>query len=356
MEVEKLDAAYVFTDSLGWAAATRRHREHASSLNLNLHPYRIEDYRVEVGWTWRLRITPWVLAEALRGRKAFQAAHKHGHRNFMFVSQSSALLLPNRPGTKVVTYGDATWRQIASLSGYSMKYDWGTRAIERGGLKQLSRRTATMLCASQWYRNDLVTWFGMSEARSQVLQHCADPGKWVPREPGGNDRKLRVLFNGGDFVRKGGDILLKARALLGAEVEFVFVTKTPNVVPADCELYDTLKPDTDELVRVVQSCDVLALPTRGDANSIVAIEAAMCGIPSIVPNMSSLSELVTNDQTGTVLDDWEPERWAAAIHRYAADRSILAEQGAAARADSMAKRSTDVHMRLLHGFLAAAWT
>ena len=355
---EDRDVAFICSSGLGWVATTQRWLRAQDLLGWNLCPYPVEPHAPNVGWLWRLGVTPWVTEAALAGRRAYQRALREGHKRFFFLSQSHSLLIPLPARSSVATYGDSTWLQLSHMAGYGVAYDWGTERLERRGMKRLRSSNALMFCMSEWYKQSVTEDFQIPACRCVDLPLMIDSSIWVPsgsRSPTHAGSPLRVLFVGGDFQRKGGDVLLEARLLLGPTAEFVFVTKNAADLPSGCERYSRLPPDSPELLRVVQSCDVLALPTRGDTNSNVAIEAALCGLPSIVSAVGAIPEVVVDGVTGTVVNGWDAAMWAATISEYARDRELLKIRGVAAHARAIKVHSVEAHMSVLKQNLDELW-
>ena len=72
-----------------------------------------------------------------------------------------------------------------------------------------------------------------------VLSNFPDPKTRGPRKPG----PLRVLFVGGDFVRKGGDLLLEvAKTRLKGKVELYLVTAADVPAEDGIFVYRGVKP------------------------------------------------------------------------------------------------------------------
>jgi len=78
-------------------------------------------------------------------------------------------------------------------------------------------------------------------------------------------------------------------------------------------------------------CDVFTLLVPGsDGTCRALLEAAACGLPSVVTRRGSLAEIVVDGETGLVVDE-HPEALADAWERLLRDRSRAVQMGAAAR-------------------------
>lgn len=130
------------------------------------------------------------------------------------------------------------------------------------------------------------------------------------REAEGADRRLVALFVGGDWEHKGLAIAIRALAVAtraDADVHLWIVGKG-HAEPFQ-QLADELqvgnrvrffgaRPDVE---RFYSGADVFILPTAYETFSLVAHEAAACGLPIIAPAVSGIAELIGDDEAGIVV-------------------------------------------------------
>lgn len=82
---------------------------------------------------------------------------------------------------------------------------------------------------------------------------------------------------------------------------------------------------------LLQQADLLCLPTRSEGFSTTLLEAAACGTPAVVTDVGGAAELIPSAGYGTIIPSADAAQVARAIRRLAADRPLLAEQGARVR-------------------------
>jgi glycosyltransferase involved in cell wall biosynthesis len=113
-----------------------------------------------------------------------------------------------------------------------------------------------------------------------------------------------VLFVGGDFKRKGGDLLIEVcrRSPLNELVELHLVTSADVSPSSNVFVYRGLKPHSAELLRRYAEADVFALPTRGDCLPMVLGEAMASALPIITTRMGAQPEAVEEGKSGFVLE------------------------------------------------------
>lgn len=141
---------------------------------------------------------------------------------------------------------------------------------------------------------------------------------------------VRFLFVGGDFTRKGGDLLLRWARETKNSVELHLVTRdsVPGA-PPNTFVHHGIAPLSKELVALYQSCDVFVLPTRADCYSLVSLEAMACGLPVVVSPLGGIPELVSDGESGYLV---APDDYAAlsmCLDALASDPNLRARLGAA---------------------------
>ena len=117
-----------------------------------------------------------------------------------------------------------------------------------------------------WAKESLVRDYGIPAERVTVIPPGVDLERWhCPRRPRSN--RARLLFVGGDFRRKGGELLLKAyRDHLAEACELDIVTRDP-VEPGALErvrVHYGLQPNSPELLSLYERADIFVFPTLGD--------------------------------------------------------------------------------------------
>ena len=141
-------------------------------------------------------------------------------------------------------------------------------------------------------------------------------------------RPLRVLFAGSMTQRKGlADLFAAMKQLNRPDVELI-VMGSP-LVPlefyrrqyADFR-YESPRPHADVL-RLMQSCDVLALPSIVEGRALVQQEALACGLPLLVTANAGGEDLIEEGKTGFLVPIRSPEAIAEKIHWFAERRFAL---------------------------------
>ena len=184
-----------------------------------------------------------------------------------------------------------------------------TRGLAASLSKRWSRRTYStmryLLPWSQYAKDSLVADYGVASDQIIVMPPGLDMSIWKPRnhEKARNGERLSVLFVGGDFIRKGGDVLAQLAATEAfQEFDFHFVTNSfSGPTPKNVHVYSNLQPGCDELVRLYQESDVFVLPTRADYTPNAVVEALAMGLPVITTNVGAVGEMIHDGKEGFIV-------------------------------------------------------
>lgn len=166
----------------------------------------------------------------------------------------------------------------------------------------------------------------------------------APHSRGGG--RLRVLFAGSMTQRKGlADLFAAMQAAGGRGIELV-VLGTPI---AAMEFYrrklsgfihEPTRPHA-EVLRLMQTCDVLCLPSIVEGRALVVQEAMSAGLPVIITANTGADDVVEEGRSGFVVPIRSPDAIADRLVWCAEHRAQVSEMGREAR--SAAARFTWEH-------------
>ena len=167
-----------------------------------------------------------------------------------------------------------------------------------------------------------------------------DPGEIDRRARGG---PLRVVFVGNITPRKGLDTLVEAVGRARADIDLTVVgapadeghVEAVRAAVRERGLTDRVSfrgrlPDA-ELARVLEASHVLAVPSRYEGFGIAYLEGMSYGLPALASRAGGAVDLVTDGETGALVDPDDPAAVARELTRFATDRDRLAAMGRAAR-------------------------
>jgi glycosyltransferase involved in cell wall biosynthesis len=141
----------------------------------------------------------------------------------------------------------------------------------------------------------------------------------------------RLLFVGGDFIRKGGDLLLDVfRRRLRGRAELVLVTRANVPEESGIRVHRDVQANSDLLRNLYATADVFVLPTRADCHSLVFIEALASGLPIVATRPGPIPDLVREGETGHMVEVDDADGLGDALESLIsnpASRRLMGERG-----------------------------
>jgi glycosyltransferase involved in cell wall biosynthesis len=203
-------------------------------------------------------------------------------------------------------------------------------------------------------KGSLIGDYGVAPERVEVLPPGVDVFTWRPG-PRRTDGRLRVLFVGGDFYRKGGEAVLAAfHRLPPASTELMLVTRTAVPPSEGVFVFPDMQPNSAELIALYQSCDVFVLPSHAEAFGIAAVEASAVGLPVVATAVGGLTDIVADGETGFLIQPGDAETLARHLRRLAEDAGLRTRLGQAARQRAEARFDARTNARRLGALLCQA--
>jgi len=239
---------------------------------------------------------------------------------------------------------DMTPTQMEALGahyGYS-----SSRARFLGGWKRqatdrLYAEATHLFGWNEWVATSLREDYEVPVSKVSAVSPGTDTARFCPDPKARkHDGVTRLLFVGGDFQRKGGDLLLRylrERSPGLPPVELCCVTRdTVMDAPTNVRFVRGVANNSPELVALYQQSDLFVLPTRADCYSLVALEAMASGLPVVITNMGGIGDIVAPGETGVLLsptDDKDDNyaALAAALDELVADPVKRERMGRAGR-------------------------
>lgn len=213
------------------------------------------------------------------------------------------------------------------------------RAPKRGLRLALARlqeravwRTVSMFTPWSNWAADSLRRNGVPAQRVRVIHPGVDLEQWRPQPElrGEGGGPLRLLLVGGDFVRKGGDMLLDVIASrFAGRCELDVVTRDA-VEPAPGVRLHRAEPNSPRLRELYARADLFVMPSRAECFGIATVEALASGLPAIVGDVGGARDIVSPGETGWLIEP-TAEALAQALEQAVTRRDDLPAMGARAR-------------------------
>lgn len=197
-------------------------------------------------------------------------------------------------------------------------------------------KMGVILTATDAVSENLKSMYAVSDSRLRRvtmpinIEHFQpDPGRRSFNE----DSKPKVLFVGGDIVRKGGDLLVKWWSDLGWQLCDLTVasnTPPPGQLPPNLSWVTGAQFGSPEHLRMYQEHDILCLPSHFDPWGMVLGEAASCGLAVVTTNQAlGWEDTVVHNVNGLVAAD--AASCVESLHQLVTTTSRIHDMKAASR-------------------------
>lgn len=211
---------------------------------------------------------------------------------------------------------------------------------------------------SEWAAQGLRADYGLKRENVHVTLPGANLNRWpfIDRSARSDNAPVRILMVGGEFLRKGGLLLLEwaeRTCLTNWELDIVtwpgdlpewvrerlhnpapdepvcssLAPRLPNV-----RVHCGLKANTPELMSLYGQADIFCLPTLADGSSIASLEAMASGLPVLVGAVGGIPELIQDGETGLLTKPNDPNDLQARLESLITDTNLRRKLGLAARA------------------------
>ena len=335
--VDRSLVAFALEQVLGHVSQAQMLKRHVPDL-ATFEPLFIDvNFEARGGFTESLPL-PAAAQASLRARREIRnRIMKRKPDAFVFNTQKPALFCPEYLLTtpSVITL-DVTPRQYDEMGARYGHVPDGRGAIawlKHRWNEWVFQRARNIFPASRWAAESLIVDYGVQPHKIRVIPPGVDVERWRPAARGASEC-VRILFVGGDFGRKGGRILLDwfRHAPEARSCELHIVTRSEAPAGERIHVYRAMGNNSDELVRLAQSCDIFALPTLADCFSLASLEAMAAGLPVVVSATGGIPDIFEDGTCGFMPPPGDAVAFAAAMRRLVCDSSLRLRMGLAARA------------------------
>ena len=203
--------------------------------------------------------------------------------------------------------------------------DLDTIKRRRDREQKIYESAAGVFAMSEWFANALVEWSDVSPDKVTVVYAGLNAIEASPEKKGWTegrttrDEAAKLLFVGSDFFRKGGDIVLKALALLRREClpNVQLTVAGPDRWPLAADIPEGVvfagRCTTADITKLYHEHDLFVMPSRFEAFGIVFIEALAHGVPVIGRSTFAMPEIIRPGKNGALVHTDDPAELASAI-------------------------------------------
>lgn len=230
----------------------------------------------------------------------------------------------------IVVWADATF---ASLVNTYPQYSKMTNSeIETGNLleKLALVNVQKIIFSTTWAAKSAISHYSIPASKVEVIPFGSNLNESFSVEDlialnrTKSDVKIKLLFVGVDWYKKGGDLLIEIYnelRLLSDKYELDVVGSSPEKIPNidGVRFHGFLSKSNPEqnqkLISLFQQSHYFLLPTRAEAFGIVFCEANSYGLPAFGSDLGGITDIIVNGVNGELINiENKPKELAAKIH------------------------------------------
>jgi len=304
-----------------------------------------------------LPFIPTYFSGILRGATDMRRGLKQASYDAIFTNASVAVFF-SRDFRRVPTMIDldSTPLQIDQMEAYTAKRDPKLIEVLKFQLFRNMLHSATLLQPwSRWAKQSIIDDYGVPAEKIVVNPPGVNLHYWQPRSDArakATDRPLRILFVGGDFLRKGGNQLLAwYRTQDPAHYELHVVTREPVDPRPGLHIYHNMQPNSEELLRLYQQSDLFILPSLGECFGIATVEAMAAGLPVIASDVGGTADIIEPGRNGYIVPAGSVAEIGHAVSAISRDPNLRHSMGIQSRQMAEERFDLEKNARLSLSYL-----
>jgi glycosyltransferase involved in cell wall biosynthesis len=295
---------------------------------------------------------PWTVTASLLTRRALKEVLPEVDGIFMHTTTLAPLSVDYFLRKPTIISSDGTpLNKRGMRRAYGLKDEWriGERA-KRELYRRVFGAASGLVAWSNWTKQSFVDDYGCKEEDVAVIPPGIDLKEF---SVGDRDHEVpRILFVGGDFERKGGDLLLDVfRRRLFGRAELILVTKADVPEQPGVHVHRNVNANSPKLHELYRTSDVFVLPTRADCYSLVCMEALAAGLPIVATRVGGIPDMIKEGETGHLLDVGDAQTLGDALESLVSNperRRLMSEKS---RAEAEQRFDARENARLLFQFV-----
>jgi glycosyltransferase involved in cell wall biosynthesis len=304
-------------------------------LNLRQHEVDVGGPRMWIPIEYREGRVPWTLAGSVLARRALAPVVGKVDGIFIHTTVLTLLAVDYFKKKPTILSCDGTpmnkreMRELYGLKPEGRLAEQGKRALFR----TLFSPAAGFVAWSNWTKGSFVNDYGCRDEDVAVIPPGIDLDQFAPGDR--NHELARILFVGGDFVRKGGALLLSAfRKRLRGRAELVIVTREKVPPEPGVTVHNNVQTNSPVLRDLYATSDIFALPTQADCYSLVCMEALASGLPLVATRVGGIPDMIREGETGHLVDVGDVDALGDVLVSLVENPARRAEMGRRGREDS----------------------
>lgn len=295
---------------------------------------------------------PWTIRGSMAARRALGSVIDQVDGVFMHTTTLAPFCTDLFAKKPTIISSDGTpankrnMREAYGLGAESRGGEWAKRSLYRA----IFARAAGFVAWSQWTKQSFIEDYGCREEDVAVIPPGIDLDLFAPGDR--NHELPRVLFVGGDLIRKGGDLLLDVfRTRLKGRAELVLVTRTEMAPEPGVHVHHNVAANSPELRELYATSDIFVLPTRADCYSLVCMEALAAGLPIVATRVGGIPDMIHVGSTGYLVEVDDRRELGDALDSLISHPTHRAGMSARCREEALRRFDARTNADLLYDFV-----
>lgn len=280
-------------------------------------------------------LLPWGINASLAARKAIASIFDDVDGIFLHTTSIALLASDYFRRKPAILSTDATpLNKQAMRDWYGLPRRSGlTERAKRAIYRRVFGAAAGFVVWSDWVKQSLLEDYDYRESDVCVIPPGVDVEQYLPGSR--LNRRPRILFVGGDFTRKGGDLLLEVfRDRFRGRAELILVTAASIAAEPDVAVHRDVSANSPKMRALYAESDIFALPTRADTWSVAGSEALASGLPVVTTRVGGIPDLVRDGETGFLVAPDDREALTTALEELVTNAERRHAMGRLGREDA----------------------
>ena len=238
--------------------------------------------------------------------------------------------------------------------------------LSRSHLAKLVGKFDGVIALTEIERTQLLR-YGVEESKIRLIPNGIDVDSFMRRKPGGDFRKKHgianhlILYAGRiDSAEKGCAVLVEAVSLAQRKIgdctlvfagpdwgSEAYLRKLAQHQKVRALFTGNLNPS--DLKSALLACDVFVLPSFVESFGVSILEALLSGVPVVATRVGGIPSIISDGQTGLLVDPGDHQQLADAIVRIIVDHRFSRRLAANGR-ETASRFSIEQTVEMLEGF------
>ncbi|MBQ8783438.1 MAG: glycosyltransferase family 4 protein [Clostridia bacterium] len=199
-------------------------------------------------------------------------------------------------------------------------------------VRKIYQNAQGVLCMSQWLADSMINTTGVDPKKVHAVYAGANwhgvnlPDNIKSKNIAGNN-EIHLVLTGVSYERKGVDLAIKANEILNNNSDkkfYLHICGIKTEFEHDEFVINHGFVNKQQLIEILNKCDLFVLPSRFDCFGISFVEAMTFGLPCIGRKICAMPEIIDEGINGELISKDDPKELADLISKICLNESLYA--------------------------------